>query len=256
MNKRGITTVFIILAIVIVIALIGFTTLQKSQAEKYFSAPSNQEKLDQIKLEISNCIDQSTTNSLLKLGAQGGFYSAPPNHYKTEESEYLLPIQSFIPYYYYNQQALHPSKETVQIEFSKIFNEQLSECISYIESETIEISNSKPETKLKIFESKIEITTNPKTAINSNGNSLTLEESQTITKDSALNDIILLYTDMTNTKVETEGFNCLSCMEEFAINNNLYIGASNLDNDLTAFLIYENHTETQQSWVFINQEVI
>jgi len=256
MKKRAITTIFIILAIVIVVGVIGYTTLQKSQSEKYFSTQDNQEKIDLIKSEILSCIELSTTLSLSKLGAQGGFYSNPEHYYAIEQNEFILSLQEFIPYYYFNKQSFHPSKQIVQLEFSKIFNEEFSECISFIESDSIEISSSSPETQLKISEDKITISTSPNVAISSNGNSLTLTDLQTMTRNSALDDIITLYSDMTKTKVETEGFNCISCMEQFVIENNLYIEASNLDDDITIFRIYENYTLDQQSWIFINQEVI
>ncbi len=256
MKKEGQTTIFIILAIIILVLVFGYTTLQKSKAERYFSTPENQEEINQIKSKIFSCIEISSTNSLSKIGAQGGFHSPPKEHYKIEEEKFLLSIQSFIPYYYHNQKALHPSKSVVESEFSRIFNEQLSECIGLIESDTIDISSHNPQTTLEISEDKLTIITNPNTAIMSNGNSLTLSNSQIITRNSALNDIITLYSEMSNTKVETQGFNCISCMEEFVIKKNLYIDSYNFDEQSTIFRIYENYTLDKQSWVFINQEIL
>ncbi len=247
--KRGQTTIFIILAIVIVIGIIAVYYLQQPKTDKFFGMPENKIKVDNAKNLIQVCFEDSISNGLETIGFQGGYYEKPNLAY---ENKTILP--GFLPYYYHQGQILHPSKSVVESELGKAVDAELENCKNIDQTNLdVTLSFKTPKTKASIKENEILFNINYPVIINLEEKSTTIFKHHQITRNSALNNILELANFMTESRAENPRFDCISCIAEKAESSNLYVDVYNFDSTTTIVGIYENYTLDEQALVFLNK---
>ena len=142
--KRGFrkaqVTIFIIVAVVIVvIAGIVFYVVNSNQKNKlsqeFFESAEIKPKLYEIENHISDCITQSTRDSIETIGVQGGYYNKP------ESSEDYFDLEwTFIPYYYGGGEFKIPGLDNVEKELSDYVKDNVDVCMEGFSMENFEVS--------------------------------------------------------------------------------------------------------------------
>ena len=115
LNKRGQVTLFVILAIIIVAGIVVFLSFRDNLQIK----PSIPTTIQPIHNFVQNCLEETSENSLIRIGNQGGYFLI------FDEPS----IEGRIPYYVYEGQNLVPTKNKVEAQISGFVKQELSYCI-------------------------------------------------------------------------------------------------------------------------------
>ncbi|HLD98103.1 MAG TPA: hypothetical protein VI815_02165 [Candidatus Nanoarchaeia archaeon] len=162
-NKKGQITIFVIIAIVLVVGIITIFIFRDS----LFSKQSNNE-FSEIYGFFDDCIEINTANALRTAGLQGGYIDTSqlvfePGSKFAPSSSQLDFLGNPVPYWYYvsgnniiREQV--PSKNEIQNQIGEFINQELRNCdfSSFIEQGYV-INNSIPESKLRILNDRVEV---------------------------------------------------------------------------------------------------
>ncbi len=239
LSKRSQTTVIIILSILIFGSVLLLFYFNKSDSRDLL--PENKARVDNAKAIVSFCIENAISDSLERVGFQGGYYEKPEYYY--DLGDY------FLTYYYYHGKILSPSINKIEGELEKSVSEELLDCR---ELETdFELDFGKPKTRAFIRYNEIEFNIDYPVIINLDDDSTTIFKRHYITRESALRDMTDMAVFMTESRKDSE-FDCISCLSKMAEEKNLYLDIYNFNDD-TIVKIYENYTIDEQSLMFLNK---
>lgn len=118
MLKKAQITIFIIIGILIIGMIILFYQLYGFQE---YEDPADIPESGAIKTLIKGCIYETTLEAIYYLGQHGGYYDVPLNSYRDE-----------IPYYFFNEQNLMPTKTIYQNEINNYIDDNLFFCTQNI----------------------------------------------------------------------------------------------------------------------------
>ncbi|MEK6890556.1 MAG: hypothetical protein AABX03_00290 [Nanoarchaeota archaeon] len=163
MNKKAQVTIFIIIAIVIVVGVVTVFIFRDSLFPKQTSGD-----FEEVYSSFADCEKQATLNALNIAGLQGGYIDTsklefqPGNEYAPFSSQ-LDFLGNPVPYWYYisgngvvREQV--PSKTKIQNEIENYLDEELRNCdfTGFMEQGFV-INNSKPVSSVKIFDDIVEV---------------------------------------------------------------------------------------------------
>lgn len=125
--KRGQVTVFVIIGIVILaIIAVGFflrkDIAQKIQDVKVSQSAALQQKVEEVKPFVSDCIGSTVENAILKVIGSGG-YNQPKN---AVDYEYYT-----IPVYFDKGKETVPTLESIQTEIEKALVSNIQSCANF-----------------------------------------------------------------------------------------------------------------------------
>ena len=118
MKKKGQVTIFIIIAIVILVAIVLFFILRDSSNSEIPQTPETQALIT----AMDYCIESVGGEALEIITGNGGYVEPP-----FEES--LDSFSGLIPYYYLNSQIKIPELSQVEREISSQIESEISLCI-------------------------------------------------------------------------------------------------------------------------------
>lgn len=142
--KRGQTTVFIIIGIIILVSIGTFFYVSKvvkeggleSERERALLVPK---QVEPIKTFIEACIDQVSRNGINLIGLQGGYSNMPEDVFAgASQNIFSNSLQIFrnlkVPYWYYEkasgvQESQKPSKGNMEGELNNYINRNLADCV-------------------------------------------------------------------------------------------------------------------------------
>jgi hypothetical protein len=134
------TTIFIILAIIIILAISLIFILKPTKQ----SIPQT---IQPLHSSIQYCIEQTSQQAIIYISERGGYYNLP------EKS-----LDSITPYYLYEDQNIMPTKEKIQQQISLYIEDNLPKC-TFIATEfsDFQIQEQQPKATTKIKPNNIEI---------------------------------------------------------------------------------------------------
>lgn len=238
-------SVFIIIAVVLVGAVAFlFTMLYKpgneNCGENGLCTLPNSGELGSIKMQITDCEKETTTDALKTIGIQGGFYNKP---------KYFHSIDwAFIPYYYYSGEDIMPQKINVQEELSSYVNDNMNDCLGKVNSGNYQINYEAPETMTAISPGKTVFTINSPITLKKGEETTKIELKQIpMIYNSSLYYILEVADYITRTHKENPELVCINCVVDMARERNLYVDMMeypNLDKT-TLVMISENYTSNE-----------
>lgn len=162
--KRGQITVFIIIAILVLVLATSIFFIKK---DSFGLKKENISPLVQpVYLFIQQCIDETSEEAIFYTSERGGYYNLPE---KT--------LDDLTPYYLYEGKNYMPSKETIEQQISLYIDENLNNCINDFNNfPDFKIQQSKIKTTTKINENKVTININYPLSISIENNTHTFEE--------------------------------------------------------------------------------
>jgi hypothetical protein len=126
MVKRGQITLFIILALIAgsTIIIYSFSTINKNTSynNEFLEGRGLSSDVQVIRSNIFDCIEETTKQSLITIGVQGGHYNTPEKYHKVGEG--------FFSYYYYEGNNIMPTKKEFENAISEYIEDNLEECIT------------------------------------------------------------------------------------------------------------------------------
>lgn len=143
-GKKGQVTLFVILAIAIVLLVIGFLFFKGYQQTKQSNLQL--QKILPVKQAVEDCLYFNARDAIFIAGLQGGY---------TEPRRFLETNISRISYWYYEGSSIKPSLSTIEKELSNYINFALPICLGLNIPENFQIQFDKAETKTSIMDKKI-----------------------------------------------------------------------------------------------------
>ncbi|MEK6872767.1 MAG: hypothetical protein AABW90_02020 [Nanoarchaeota archaeon] len=241
-NRAAQTTIFIILAIIIITIAIVFYVKTYSQKQnlgrEYFEKTGLQPSIKNIQNFVIECHEETSKSSLITIGIQGGYYNKPRYYFDMKSN--------FIPYYYYEGQILMPSKSTIENELSNYVDSNIESCLDKIKFQNFQLEYSKPKTRIIITPGKATFTTNLPVKIEHKGNKIDFELNKyPLDLNSSLNEIIEVAEYITNSHKENPELMCINCIAELAKERQLYVDFIAFQEDTTLVMLLENRTMSE-----------
>lgn len=246
-QKRGQLTIFIIIGILIFLSIVAFyiiSPVSMSFNERFFSGRGLDRNTQNIRDNIFNCIEETTTMALVTIGVQGGYYSPPKNYFDLNIS--------FFPYYYYKGEYNKPIKSEIEESISEYINHNLKECFKSKEyPEKIEFSSINTKTIIENHEVFFEIDSN--IAIETDDIIKTVElKEMDFSKESNLNGMIEIAEYLTEYhKNEDPIYYCINCLAQMAyergVNAEIF---PFIEKDTVQVLIYDEITNFPDLFIF------
>lgn len=246
MGKKGQLTLFIIVAVVIVIVIIGWFVFlgDLGGGEKKLSA------LDVLKENVLDCFTGVYENSLGLVGARGGYYDLPT-------SEYVEYDFGFFAYHYYLGNISLPTKEIVQLELSKAADERIVSCLKSDEYNGFDFTFDDVKTSSVIGDEEVRFETDVSLSV-VEGDGIRIIElgESSVFIESSLNDMLDIAVFMADyAKDNNEGI-CVSCINEMAIRSNLFVEVLDLltdENDFMVIIYTEEPNKFPKMFEFMNK---
>ena len=250
--KTAQTTIFIILAILIVTIIVIFIFVRSlSQKEnlgrEYFESQGLQPSINNIQNFIVDCLEITSKDALVRIGIQGGYNNKPDFYFDMQ--------WAFIPYYYYQGSFLMPTKLTIQKELSSYVDENIESCLNDINFQNFQLRYSQPKTKATIKPSSLTFNTNLPVIIEHEGNTINFDLNQhPVTLNSSLSEILEITDFITESHKQDPNMICINCVAELAKERNLYVDFIAFQEDTTLVMILENRTmEEPYLFEFLNK---
>jgi len=135
-KKRAQVTLFIIIALFLVVAIIGiFIVIRNNVGTGDISTPSSAVGLDDY---VSNCLEQTLSEGIVLVGRQGGYYTPDLSgvsyiDFSGSDSE-PEPLTTELPsikvaYHIYDRENKVPSKEEIEKQISNYVVDKLNLCV-------------------------------------------------------------------------------------------------------------------------------
>ena len=173
--KRGQTTVFIIIGIIILVSVGTFFYVNKAVKERQLEAERERsllvpQQIEPIKNFIEACIDQVSRDGVNIIGLQGGYANLPEDVFASaSQNIFSNSLQIFrnlkVPYWYYEkasgvQESQKLTIKQIEQELNNYVNENLAECVDGVrvfESQGYELNIGEVNTKSEIKQDSVEI---------------------------------------------------------------------------------------------------
>lgn len=235
MHKKGQITYFILFGFIILIATsLVFYIYSQNKNENLGGASFDRQP---IELFIKSCIKQTGEDALQFISQHGGYYELPNLHYDS----FLLSV----PYYFYNNFPLNPTKEQVEKQISDYINDNIFFCFQNFaifkqQGYDINFFNISTKTTLipdkAIYDVKIHLVIKKGTA------SYNLDSFKMELDKIGLNEIIELNNLMLQEQAKEPSFICISCIINWTIDYGLLVRLDNLGDNEVLFTVIDNKT--------------
>jgi len=222
-NKKGQVTIFIIIAVVIVVAGV-LIYMFYPQIKSGFSS-----KEDSVSLFVRSCIEDTGKDAIYFVSQKGGYFSSP-----------IDSNINGIPYYYFNGKNYMPSKEKIEEELSSYMNNMLTFCLQdFVNFPEVNISQGEVETRTKIKEGEIVLDVKYPLVIKKGESVSRIEEFEDIKIPVRLGIIYDAVGKIIQEQMTHEDI-CLSCISGIMEENELKIDLTNVDDGIIFTIIDEN----------------
>ena len=214
--KKGQASMFIFLGLLVLIlaALVFYLRseavqdLFQEQITKITGIPKQFEAID---LFAKDCIQKTSKDALIYIGKQGGYLNPKFNEFN-------------VAYYIYNNKIIIPNKETIEKEINSYVNDMLFFCTKgFIDFKDFDVIQGTIKTNTKIEDNKVILDVVYPLKISKDKLTFTLRDFKTNEFNVRLSLIYNVSNGIVNKQMENLTRICLSCLNEFAVNNNIII---------------------------------
>jgi hypothetical protein len=145
--KRGQVTLYVIVAIIIVLA-VGIVVYTQ-RAAILTTINYVPEDIKPINSEISDCLKSVSEDGIYLIGLQGGYTTIPSTAFETNFS--------YIGYGYYNGQRLLPPRTQIESELNNYIELMLPKCADFSKFPEFEISNGDVKANSVIYDNFVDV---------------------------------------------------------------------------------------------------
>ena len=230
MDKRGQLTLFIIIAIIIVAAIILVIFLQRG-----IPGALSEADVAKVKSYVSDCFEQKSKQGILFLAKQGGYYNLD-----TVESINFLDEQTA--YYWKDNKTLIPSAEIIGSELNEYLNDHVSECFLLQELSNYNFEGTC--TATSTISEVINVQLNCPVTVRKGTSAATLE-SFTVNFDAPVVKLLNVSNQLVEEYRKKPGYVCISCFDEIATQN---------DTTITVVPITKDIFEPEHVWFLITDK--
>jgi len=255
MTKRGQLTLFILVAVVIVVGIIGLiffiSQADKSKAtDAYFQGAAVKSQVDAIRDYVEDCVDAVTKEALIQVAVQGGYYTPPARKFS------YAPV--FFPYYYYEGKIVFPTLAKIESELGRAASEKMVDCLDNADFTNFKLDYSRGETEVVVTEDNAFFEIDLPVKLEREGHKMIIDlQDFSINHNSSLYEMYEVAEYITESHREDAEYYCISCVAEMARERDLFVYVfPQIANELiTGIMIYENESGIADpySFVFFNK---
>jgi hypothetical protein len=186
-NKRAQLTLFVIVAIIIVVGIAGYFIISNQTNLLERSAPAH---IQPIQTNIENCLEESVEESLFLIGLQGGKTNVSSNYLETTNSKVLFAFKQ--------TQKTFLTKQQLEQEISSYVKNKIGSCLSEIKTNypTYEITTSEIKPTTKIEDKKVLISLSVPIIVSREDSSYKLDKDYKIEQKLRLGNLHILTTEI------------------------------------------------------------
>ena len=246
------TTIFIILAIVIVLSIaiaiyFSYLNIKETSDREFFASNQIKPSLNSLEFSMIDCSKDISQDSLDIIALQGGYYNKPTNYINLGEI--------FIPFYYTDGNIDYPSKQEVELELENYIDDKFTNCLNNINQQGFQLSFSKSNTNVEIKKANVEFQINLPITISKDNHNIDYQFiDHPITINSELLAILEIAEFYTKSHSEDPELYCITCVAELAEKNNLFFDLIPINEQTNLVIISESHTSSEPySFEFLNK---
>ena len=239
-SSKAQVTIFIILAIIVVVGFGAYLYLKSSQDDcglNPLCKIQGKSDIDIIKNSFYQCQKEVGRNAIKTIGIQGGYYKRPQYFYDID--------WAFIPYYYYGGGYFMPQKNIVEDELSAYMNDNLQICIDKLNFKNYNFQYTIPQTLTFVTLGKVSFTVDvPISITKADKTTLINLKDNPVVFNSSLYEALEVADYVTRTHKDNESMICINCVVSMAKDRNLYVDMMEYPGlkSTTLVMISENHT--------------
>ena len=233
MEKRGQLTVFVIIGIIIIGGIIVVLFLNSSPKTPVSLGFEQQ----QMKGFLTECFYYVYTDSLDRVGNQGGYYREPL-------SEYLDTGDYNMPFYYYGEITYIPTKELIEEELSYSVDSGIFSCLNRIPDYNLEYDYNYRSTNVTIDDKKVTFVTDLDLVLKKGNQSVKINFRDSPTPiNSKLLEMNNLASYITYSYSTDPGSLCVNCILSVASDKGFNVEIYNDFKNLLMVNIFDNSTD-------------
>lgn len=241
--KKGQTTLFVILGLVILIIvtlLLYFKPSVYKQATELgiTKTVDSKFKATQIKTYVESCIEEVGKNGVYFISQRGGYFDLPNNYFKA----YPPTV-----YYLIGRKKVLPPVSKIETELSKYVETQLGFCTNKLSIPGITVSFKKPSVTSKIKEDQISISVKMDTTVKRDRSTFKIKEYYSTVKNDRLQKSRLVAEHIINQILEDPTTLCFTCMLSEANKNGFNMVIDNYDDKTYIFKLF-GFTESEEKY--------
>jgi len=249
-SKRSQTTIFIVLAILIVAIILAFVlinqTSTQSNIEKALSKLGIASQTSIVQSSIIDCLEETAKDSTIVIGLQGGYYNPPE---RISDLDFI-----FIPYYYYEGEFSQPSKTKIQTELSAYIDDNIDFCVDNILFQDFTLNRQSSNSKALINRGEISYETDLSIIITKDGSTADFQlKDHKVTMESPLFAMLEVATFITESHKEDPDLICVSCVADMAEERNLFVDFLDFgetEDEFTTLVIISEDQTSEEIYVF------
>jgi len=217
--------------LIIILSSLFFLTLTSKQTPVITSSDLD---AGSVRSFVEFCIEKTGKDALEYIGNHGGYFE-PPDSFIIQDYR--------IPYYFYEDRNLMPSKEKIEQELSKYIDEEMFFCLrSFIDfrEQGFDISQGKVSTQTMIKQDSVLFNIHLPLKITKSGAQRSFDSFSANIPNIRLHTIYTVIQDIIKQQYDEQDSICISCLVNQVTENNLHIDMQKLSQDTILFTISDN----------------
>ena len=238
MKKRGQLTIFVIIAVLVFVVIIGSFLMQQRISEDFYIS----NEIRPIYDIVSECVNTVSLNAIYDISESGGHFQVP------EKSNYMN-----FPYYFYEDEAYFIELSYIESSIEKYIEAVLPFCVSNAASElkSYEITFTKTNATVEIKEDdNVYINVQFPFTIKKQEKSFYFDKPFDNVFDIRLYSIYLLASNIVEWQIEEPRALCVNCISDLSFFLGLYTITNNDFNKGTVFMIKDGEKPEYEDYSF------
>jgi len=249
---RGQVTVFILLAVVLVVAAgIAFLMSNKSNDsgfDKEFSTnPEIQAQFNKIKTGVQDCMKFVCEDAMNVIGIQGGYYKQPKEVYDLGGW--------FIPYYYNEGSYLMPQNSEIENQLGLYVDDHITSCFDEVNGDNFRISYTTPKTSVTMNKGEVVFEIDNGVSVSRDDKTVKFDLKASPVKEiSKLYEMTEIAKYITDSHKEDANLFCVNCVSDMAEERDVFVDMIDFgEPGTTLVVISSNSSITSYSFEFLNK---
>ncbi|VVB78244.1 Uncharacterised protein [uncultured archaeon] len=227
-NKSGQVTAFVIIAIMLVAFILLYFLFRKTEIQVEKVDPS----ILPVYNYVDNCVKQTGQEAVSYIGQTGGYFVKPN-----------LSTENNIAYYFDRGNNYMPTKEIIEKELSLYMNNMLFFCVKgFNDFSDFNISQKEINTKAKINDGVVSFDVTYPISATKSGKTYAIQKFSTDVPV-RLNVIYTVLEKIMQEQMANKNDICITCLDDFATENDLYIEMYNYNEGTVIFTIRDDNSK-------------
>ena len=229
-KKRGQLTLFIIVAVVLVVGIAGYFVVK----DVFLNRPIPGSEV--VRASMEDCLVFTSKNALYFVAYQGGYNTRPERNFNFDPS--------YFSYFYYEGEDVMPSLEMIEGEMGAYVVEHLGECFDSLEIDDFEIDYSSFDVDVDILEEGVEFRVKSSITLSREDASMIVELSRfPVFHETKLKKMYEISRFFVDDQLENPETYCLTCVTRMANEAGIYFYLFPVFENIILVMAFEDNND-------------